>query len=188
MLALHRMRVDRERRAHVSVSEDLLGALRWHTCFRHERAVSLRGFERAAGNLLASALRNVDPGSRIIVLGKRSGTRIGAEEAIIHAGAGDAIALLVLVARLLRMHLSGCGGGKKGQHCGRDYGRARLINRRFHEGISLLICVAGFATVVINHWWGHSVARSPSVKTLPPPETALASTPSFASSYKNQAP
>src|SRR6266702_4899379 len=73
---------------------------------------SFRGIERAARDLLARALGHIDPGARIIVLGERSGARMGAEEAIVHSSSCDAKALLVLVGWLLGMHLRRCRGGK----------------------------------------------------------------------------
>src|SRR5437762_7029737 len=150
----------------------IAAAICWCSCSRMRRTIrlcSLRGFERSAGNLLTGALRYVDPGARVIVLCKRSGARIGAEEAIIQASAGDAIALLVLVGRLLRVYLSGGGGGKKGQHCGRNYGRTRLINRRFHDGISLHVGVAGFDTMEHDKFRSHSLPGLSCVKAPPAP-------------------
>src|SRR5690349_4447859 len=83
--------------------------------------LSLR-LQASAHDLLAHANRQIDPGIALSIHLGRAAALILRREAIVLAGLRDAVAFLVLVSRLLRMHL--CPGAGRDQQHDRRYANA----------------------------------------------------------------
>jgi hypothetical protein len=83
-----------------------------------ETSLALLWFQTAAGNLLADAGRNIDPGIAFLRLGHRPGTGIRGRLAIVLPAGGYTKALLGIVSRLRRR--PGISPGRSGdpERCG----------------------------------------------------------------------